>query len=657
MTDRAHRGNLVHTMLPVRLAAAALLALVVLGVWIPTAGSQSEEPEARAVEPGMVLTAVDATGSTVELSLIGLDPATNADSLALTVDGEPVDVADVVGAAEAGRPVELAIIVDTNVRAAAGDVLEVIKANLVAEVSALPETTSIAVISAGDSALVATGFTTDRAKQISAIEDLSARNGSALFNAVDRASRLFGDDPDAVQSLLIISTGIDTRSEVTVAEARVGLVQSGIQLISVGYQGGGAELLETVSRTAGKAFTAATIDGIDPALSMAFAASDRAIVSFAEPQEAGARSGVVLELGDQRAAFSYPSGVRTSNTLQLAALTEESEPRFAFFNSSTGLYIALGLAFVGISLGVWSLGSIVAGGDVRLEGMLARYTHGAPAEEDGEPEELVVQSALLQRAVDFSESFAEKRGFLARVEDMLEQASLPIRAGEGMFILAAITILSGSFGLVLSGSVLAAGLLAVFATGLAFFVVRMMGRRRFTRFEAQLPDTLQLLSGTLRAGYSLPQGLEAVSHEIADPMGEELRRAMTEVRLGRDLEDSLSGVAERLSSADFSWTVMAISIQREVGGNLNELLMSVSDTMVARERLKREVAALTAEGRVSAAVLSFLPPGLGLVMWVMNPGYIALLFSETMGNILLGLGVVSALVGLAWMKKVITVDV
>ena len=97
----------------------------------------------------------------------------------------------------------------------------------------------------------------------------------------------------------------------------------------------------------------------------------------------------------------------------------------------------------------------------------------------------------------------------------------------------------------------------------------------------QLPDTLQLLSGTLRAGYSLMQGVEAVSQEVADPMGIELRRVVTEARLGRPLEDALEGTAERMGSPDFGWAVMAIRIQREVGGNLSELLLTVAETMVA----------------------------------------------------------------------------
>ena len=95
-------------------------------------------------------------------------------------------------------------------------------------------------------------------------------------------------------------------------------------------------------------------------------------------------------------------------------------------------------------------------------------------------------------------------------------------------------------------------------------------------------------------------------------MGQELRRVVTESRLGRPLEESLEGVAERMDSPDFSWTVMAIRIQREVGGNLSELLLTVADTMTQRERLRRDVAALTAEGRISAIVLACLPIGLGV---------------------------------------------
>ena len=105
------------------------------------------------------------------------------------------------------------------------------------------------------------------------------------------------------------------------------------------------------------------------------------------------------------------------------------------------------------------------------------------------------------------------------------------------------------------------------------------------------------------------QGVEAVSQEVSEPMGRELRRVVTEARLGRPLEEALDGVADRMDSGDFAWAVMAIRIQREVGGNLAELLVTVAETMTERERLRRDVNALTAEGKISAIVLGLLPVG------------------------------------------------
>src|SRR5690606_25055063 len=137
------------------------------------------------------------------------------------------------------------------------------------------------------------------------------------------------------------------------------------------------------------------------------------------------------------------------------------------------------------------------------------------------------------------------------------------------------------------------------------------------------------------AGYSLMQGVEAVSREVSEPMGKELRRVVTEARLGRPLEESMEASAERMESDDFAWAVMAVRIQREVGGNLAELLVTVADTMTQRERLRRDVSALTAEGRVSAFVLGLLPVGLGVALYAMNPEYIGVLFEEQVGQMLL----------------------
>jgi tight adherence protein B len=176
-------------------------------------------------------------------------------------------------------------------------------------------------------------------------------------------------------------------------------------------------------------------------------------------------------------------------------------------------------------------------------------------------------------------------------------------------------------------------------------------------FEVQLPDTLNLLAGSLRAGYSFLQGVESVAQETSDPMARELKRVLAESRLGRALEDALSDAAVRMQSRDFDWAVMAIRIQREVGGNLAELLQTVADTMVQRSRMRGEVKALTAEGRLSAIIMGLLPVGLGLFMFTSSPDYIGTLFRSLVGWSMVIGSVIMAGAGFAWLQKIIKIEV
>ncbi|MEM8924364.1 MAG: type II secretion system F family protein [Actinomycetota bacterium] len=648
----------LHSMLVVRLAAIVLLVLTTLVTWQQGAAGQTEDAETESsgamVAPEPRVTAADATGARVAVELIGLSASAASAPLTLSVEGTDVGDARLTPASQYPGRAEVLLVVDVHVRGTTGDLVSQVAADLTAMAESLPEGTRVGVVAAGEGAIVSLRPTADTARVREALADLPLRQGAALLSAVDRAPGLFSDDPTVAKTVVVVANGTDQGSAATAAEARVGLLQNGVQLIAVNYAGGEPALADMANRTGGLVYNPEDPSQLQAVLAaVGEHAGGRSVVTFTPPEGVDARTTVNISLGERTFALSYPDGLRTVNPLQLTPEASTEPGGFGFFQTSIGLYLALMLAFAGISLGVWSIGSTLANRDENVAGAIARYAE----QPDGEIDDAVVQSAIVQRAVDFSESFAEQQGFRVRVEEILEKADLPIRVGEALFLVASGMLIAASLGLLLTNSILAGVLFAFLVVPLAFFFVRFRAARRLKKFEAQLPDTLQLLSGTLRAGYSLPQGLEAVSNEISDPMGEELRRAMTEARLGRELEDSLEGVADRMSSPDFAWTVMAIGIQREVGGNLNELLSNVSDTMVARDRLKREVAALTAEGKMSAGVLSFLPPGLGLVMWFINPEYVSLLFTDIRGNILLGLGVLSATIGLAWMKKVITIDV
>jgi tight adherence protein B len=263
---------------------------------------------------------------------------------------------------------------------------------------------------------------------------------------------------------------------------------------------------------------------------------------------------------------------------------------------------------------------------------------------------------LLNRFTQAAEEEVKRRGMLSGVNSALEQANIPMTPGEailGMIGLSAVGgILVGIFNSLLVGAIA----FVIFLL-LAAFIIQFTGTREKRKFESQLPDTLTLLSTSLRAGYSLLQATEAVSSEAPDPTAREFQRAIAEARLGRTVTQSLEGVVERTKSNDFEWAVMAIEIQREVGGNLAEVLQTVADTMRARNRLKGEIRALTAEGRISAIVLGSMPFLLFGFLWTSNREYLQPLLDSVFGQIAIGVGVLLMAGGLFWLKKIVDIEI
>lgn len=635
-----------------------LVAFLVLLVAVPAAAQTTTDP------PTVIY--VDARETEAHLGLLAETYDVSAGDIKIEQSGRSLEVSDLTTAQRESWPVEMVFVVDLDNRNAADGGLTRATSAIATAAASLPEGSRVGLVSAGRVADVQVPLTTSRDRLDVGLSQLSIDKGSALLDAAGTAGRMFdaadsGLGRQVVRSVVVVTGGADTTSVNGREAAASGLIQNSAQLLVVNLGTPSPELAELAGAVGGSSIAASDDQDVADSIQRAVSTgADRLLVSFdqLEPTEDDAvadRASVKISIADQTRILSYPRGMETANILQLGPLTEVETSRFAFLGNEIFLYVSVGLAFLGISTGVWALASMFGGGESQLDRVLARYSEGKEVDEE-EVREMLVQTELLQRAVDFTEGFARRRGFLSRIEELLERADLPIRPGEGMFFLIGISVLVLGLIWSVTTSILVALLAAVASGWGAYGAVVFLAHRRLKNFESQLPDTLQLLAGTLRAGYSLPQGIDAVSNEIADPMGEELRRAVTEAQLGRELEDALASVAERLHSDDFSWTVMAIGIQREVGGNLNELLMTVAETMVQRERLKREVAALTAEGRVSALILSLLPPGLGTVLYVMNPDYVSLLFSRTLGMIMLGLAVVSGVIGLLWMKKVITID-
>jgi tight adherence protein B len=296
-----------------------------------------------------------------------------------------------------------------------------------------------------------------------------------------------------------------------------------------------------------------------------------------------------------------------------------------------------------------------------LERTLAPYTVGYTRQSSaGTPgvvdDEDFVQTPLLRRAIDAVGEAAAEHGILAIVEAKLDQADLPVRPAEALFLYLVVTILGGAFVFLVGNLFWGVGVLAALAI-LPWLIVGVLAVRRTKAFVTQLPDMLQLLGTTLRSGFSILQGLDTVAVQLPEPMGKEMRHVVAEARLGRPLSSALDEVAQRVKSEDFEWVVAAIGIQREVGGNLAELLDIVADTMNARSRLRQEAHTLTAEGRIGAIVISLLPLAIGVFIYSTNRSYMTPLLHTGLGQVMFYGCIGLALAGMVWMRQIVRIEI
>jgi tight adherence protein B len=257
----------------------------------------------------------------------------------------------------------------------------------------------------------------------------------------------------------------------------------------------------------------------------------------------------------------------------------------------------------------------------------------------------------------FGRRFADSRGFSERLDAELEAAAISLRSGEFVVV----TIGAAFAGMIIGFLILKSPWLGLAAGAVAgafpTVFLRLSLGRRAEKLREQLPDVLTIMASSLRAGHSFLQALDTTAKEIAQPAATEFQRVVAEIRLGRGAEEALEALSERVGSADFKWAVLAVNIQREVGGNLAEILDNVSDTLRERATMRRQIRVLTSEGRLSAWVLGIMPFGIGLYMFAVNKEYIMLLFTTKVGFVMVGFAGLMLVAGILWMRKIVDIDV
>jgi len=256
----------------------------------------------------------------------------------------------------------------------------------------------------------------------------------------------------------------------------------------------------------------------------------------------------------------------------------------------------------------------------------------------------------------FAGKIFASRSFTKKIEEELAKAGVPLR-GEEFIVINITTFLVGAVvGLSLRG--LGAGI--VFgAIGLIgpFLFMKRKKRKRLEKINQEIGDCLTVMTNSLRAGYSLQQTMDLVSNEMNGPLAVEFRKTIREINFGTPTEKALTNLAAHVESEDVELMITAVLIQRQIGGNLAEILDNISHTIRERIRIKGEIKTLTAQGRISGLIIGLMPPAIFAILLVINPTYIRVLFESKTGFFVMLGGVVSELFGVLVIKKIVNIEV
>jgi len=537
---------------------------------------------------------------------------------------------------------EVALVIDTS-GSMAGAPLAAAKAAAQSFLNQLPATVPSSVIGFGSSPREVSARSANRAAQSSAIAGLVASGQTALYDALGTALAQVPAASRNTRAVVLLTDGGDTASTKTLDATANAFAAANVPLFAVELRtsdSNPAALSRLTSASGGRVVPAS-----DPtALSGAFGVIAKQlvrqyIVTYRSRAGGATDIDVILDAGGVRAVARRHLQLPGVSPSSPAAARAVILPRLATASTFLGSWVLVlggalcGLAMLSLLLGALSLRTPRARGLAISE---RRNGLAGPAD----------------RAEALGESLLRRSGLAAAVSGAIDAAGLDVRPGElvAVVIVAALGALAAGWTLVAPF----AGLLAALAVPLVAKIgLDLLVARRRKRFSNQLAETLQLLAGSLRAGHGLAQAVDTVAREAESPTADEFRRLTVEARLGRDFVTALASLADRVKTEDFRWVVQAIEIQREVGGDLAEVLDTVASTIRERTRIRRQVSALTAEGRISAWVLMILPVGLAGVMAVTNPEYLGPLFSSGTGHILLAVAAALMAAGGLWLRKIV----
>jgi tight adherence protein B len=646
------------TRLLSRVGAVAVVAVAVLAAASPAVAAEGRASDVQVSREDGVRLVFEATGTEETI-----DPT----SVTLTLNGAEVLAEATPFNANSALVRRTVLVMDTSGSMNVNSRLEGAKEAAKAFVESVPDDVLVGLVTFDRVADVVAAPTSDRAALAEAIDGVTAGGRTAMFDGVLLAAQQLG--PTGVRSIVLLSDGNEEGSTTSLSQATKALRDQKISLDAVAFQptAGGDELVRLAD--AGRGTVLSSDDSADLLTKFEAAAEriSRQLVVTAEVPETVPDGQVRLALSgvvDSETVFASALGLLSAEQTAAPVIANAAPQSTQLANGpwleSWFVWLAVGVFFLGL-LGVVAFAANAAipakSGGVKKQLSVYTLNRGKVKEERRE-RTVFGESNVAHTAVDFAGRLTAKRGLEESLQRRLDAGSIPLKPAEWILVQAGVLLVLPVLGFFLSGGNLVITIIAgAIAAAGPFLFLSIKESLRRKKFVNSLPDTLQLMAGSLSAGYSLPQAVDSVVRDGQDPIATEFNRALVEARLGVPIEDALETIADRMRSKDWAWVVMAIRVQREVGGNLAELLLTVAATLRERARIRRQIQTLSAEGRLSAWILGSLPVVFALYLLVARPSYILTLTEEPLGWLMIAGGVITMTVGALWMKKIVNVEV
>ncbi|MBP3697391.1 MAG: type II secretion system F family protein [Clostridia bacterium] len=266
------------------------------------------------------------------------------------------------------------------------------------------------------------------------------------------------------------------------------------------------------------------------------------------------------------------------------------------------------------------------------------------------------KSSILKRAMDGSKQSVQRKKLMDTIFNELILADIMMKPEEFCLVWLVLTFVPAGLAALFKAGLMPSATLAAVGAFLPILFIKIKKGRRIKAFEGQLGDTLIMICNGLKSGFSFQQTMENVANDMPPPIGIEFGRVCNEIRYGATMEEALNNMVDRVKSPDLMLVVSAVLIQRTTGGNLSEILTTISQTIKERIQIKGEISSITAQGRMSGMIIGALPICIAAVLMVVNPDYMSTFFTTTAGKIMLAVSAVMEIIGFFAIRKVVTIE-